>query len=48
MEYRRGRIRLVPEALLDVVDAGLEGGDLLLELGEVAGQDLAPAALVGK
>jgi hypothetical protein len=38
----------VPEALLDVLDAGLEGGDLLLELGKVAGQDLAPAALVGK
>ncbi|HEY3066439.1 MAG TPA: hypothetical protein VGL09_11650 [Methylomirabilota bacterium] len=38
----------MPEALLDIVDAGLEGGDLLLELGEVAGQDFAPAALVGK
>ena len=35
------------EALLDVLYAGLEGGHLVFQLGEVALEDLAPAALVG-
>ena len=34
--------------MLDVLDAGLERGDLFLEGGEVAREDFAPAALVAE
>jgi ABC-type Fe3+/spermidine/putrescine transport system ATPase subunit len=39
---------LAAEALLDLFDAGLERGDVALQLDEIALQDLAPPALVGK
>ena len=39
---------LAPEALLDVVDAGLKLRDALLQLGEVTLQNLATAGFVGK
>jgi hypothetical protein len=34
--------------MLDILDAGLERGDLFLEGGDVALEDLAPAALVAE
>lgn len=43
---RGASLRLAPEALLDVVDAGLERGDAVPQLGEVALENLAPARLV--
>jgi hypothetical protein len=46
--YTRTPGELASKALLDVLDAGLERGDLLLEHGEVALEDLAPAALVAE
>jgi Type II CAAX prenyl endopeptidase Rce1-like len=39
---------LASEALLDLLDPGLERSHMLLQLCEVALEDLAPAALVGK
>ena len=42
------RRRLPSKALLDVLNAGLERGDLFLEGGEVAREDFAPAALVAE
>jgi hypothetical protein len=39
---------LASEALLDLLDPGLERSHVLLQLCEVALEDLAPAALVGK
>ena len=36
------------EALLDLPDPGLERGKVSLELGEVALEDLSPAALIGE
>ena len=38
----------MPEALLEVVDAGLESGDAVLQLGEIALEHLAPARLIGE
>src|SRR5438093_4404066 len=45
---RLDRRRSAPEAQLDLLDPRLQGRDLLLELREVALEDLAPAALVGE
>jgi hypothetical protein len=42
------RARRAPEALLEVVDAGLELGDAVLQLVEVALENLAAARLVGE
>jgi len=39
---------LASEALLDLLDPGLERSYVLLQLGEGALEDLAPAALVGE
>jgi hypothetical protein len=40
--------RLTTEADFDVVDAGLERRHLLLQLGQIAREDLAATALVGE
>lgn len=48
MEAAQRRHALMPETLLDVLDPGLERRGALLQLGEVALEDLAPAALVGE
>jgi hypothetical protein len=42
------RSGLASKAMLDILDAGLEGSDLFLEGCEVAREDFAPAALVAE
>src|ERR1044071_1034102 len=38
----------MPETLLEVLDPGLERGDVVLQLRKIAFDDVAPAALVGE